>query len=142
MAERSLEVFFYGLFMDREALLEEGYHPGPAVQASLRDYCLQIGQRATLVPAPGRSAWGVVMALPAGEIASLYSGASVSAYRPEAVSVSTAEGREMPALCYNLMSWDGGEPDSGYAAKLAAVAARLALPETYVLEITGFIRKA
>ncbi|WP_282607724.1 gamma-glutamylcyclotransferase family protein [Pelagibius sp. Alg239-R121] len=141
MSERKLEVFFYGLFMDREALLTEGYHPGPAVLASLSGYALHIGQRATLVPSSGRTAWGMMMALPAGEIERLYSGASVSAYRPEAVLVKSAEGTPVPALCYNLMRLEESAPNRDYARKLAAVAARLALPEVFIAEIERFSQK-
>lgn len=141
MAERTLDVFFYGLFMDREALLAEGYHPGPSVMACLRDYRLQIGQRATLVPAEGQSAWGMVMALPASEIARLYSGASVSAYRPEAVLIETAEGKAIPALAYNLMNWEGGTPNRDYARKLAALAMRLSLPRAFIADIETFAQE-
>ena len=138
MSERALDVFFYGLFMDRDALLAEGYHPGPAVMASLSEYKLHIGQRATLAPVPGQTVWGMVMALPASEIDRLYSGPSVSAYRPEAVVVRTADGTASPALCYNLMQQEEGTSDRDYAIKLSAVASRLALPEAFVREIGQF----
>lgn len=141
MAERTLAVFFYGLFMDREALVAEGYHPGPAVKACLSDYVLQIGQRATLLPSPGRSAWGMVMALPASEIAQLYAGPSVSAYRPEAVLVRSGEGKVAPALCYNLMYWKESPPNRDYARKLADVAAEQGLPDLFIADIVRFARK-
>lgn len=138
MTERHLEVFFYGLFMDREALLAEGYHPGPAATASLGDYGLRIGARATLIPEPGHCVWGKVMALPASEIERLYAGASVSAYRPEAVLVTTTGGQVRPVLCYNLMDAEDSEPNRDYARKLAMVARRLALPEAFVADVERF----
>lgn len=138
MTERALDVFFYGLFMDRVALIAEGYHPGEARIVSLDDYELQVGERATLVPSQGQTVWGVVMALPAHEIKRLYSGNSVSTYCPEAVLVSTAEGEASPALCYNQMVAEPDEliePDEDYVRKLAALAERLDLPQGYVSEI-------
>lgn len=135
MTERALDVFFYGLFMDRAALIAEGYHPGPARSAHLNEYTLQIGRRATLLPAAGRKVWGMVMALPASDVKRLYAGPSVSAYCAEAVTVTTTQGRTSPALCYNLMQFENGEPDRGYVRKLAALARKLDLPQGYVSEI-------
>ncbi len=135
MTERMLDVFFYGLFMDRVALMAEGYHPGEARTGFLSDYELQVGQRATLVPADGQTVWGVVMALPASEVRRLYAGNSVSAYSPEAVMISTSDGGTMPALCYNLMKFETEEPNQEYVRKLAALAEKLDMPEGYVSEI-------
>lgn len=138
MTERALDVFFYGLFMDRVALMAEGYHPGEARTVSLDDYELQVGERATLVPSEGQTVWGVVMALPAHEIKRLYSGNSVSTYCPEAVMVSTAGGEASPALCYNQMIAEPEEltePNEDYVRKLADLAERLDLPQGYVSEI-------
>lgn len=130
-----LDVFFYGLFMDRVALIAEGYHPGEARTGFLSNYELQVGQRATLVPADGQTVWGVVMALPASEVRRLYGGSSVAAYSPEAVTISTKDGQTSPALCYNLMKFDADEPNQDYVYKLAALAEKLDLPEGYVSEI-------
>ncbi len=135
MTERMLDVFFYGLFMDRVALIAEGYHPGEARTVFLNEYELQVGERATLVPAEGQTVWGVVMALPASEVKRLYGGDSVSAYSPEAVMVSGPEGQSSPALCYNLMKFESEEPNEDYVHKLAALAEKLDLPEGYVSEI-------
>lgn len=54
-------VFFYGLFMDRSLLIERGVHPrlsGPTVP---RDYCIHIGERATLLGSGSSRAYGIVM---------------------------------------------------------------------------------
>lgn len=135
MTERMLDVFFYGLFMDRVALIAEGYHPGEARTGFLSEYELQVGQRATLVPADGQTVWGVVMALPASEVRRFYAGNSVSAYCPEAVMIATNDGQTSTALCYNLMTFDADEPNQEYLQKLAALAEKLELPPGYVSEI-------
>ena len=66
---RAIDIFFYGLFMDRQALIGQGFHPGSASVASVDGYRLHIGDRATLAPAAGETVWGTVMALPGEEVA-------------------------------------------------------------------------
>ena len=83
--EGRVEVFFYGLFMDEAALRERGLRPSGRRAASVEDFRLVIGERATLVPCAGAEAHGVLFSLTPGEVDALYSEASVSAYRPEAV---------------------------------------------------------
>ena len=67
-------VFFYGLFMDADALRSKGAHPANVRLAAVPGYSIRIGNRATLVREPGASAYGVLMDLPPHEIAALYSG--------------------------------------------------------------------
>src|SRR5690349_17068221 len=95
-------VFFYGLFMDAEALRAKGFHPTAARQASVSGMALRIGQRATLVPAPGARTYGYVMGLSHAELDRLYGDPSVAAYRPEAVIALYEDGSSGAALCFNL----------------------------------------
>lgn len=53
---RSNAVFFYGLFMDRDGLAAQGFQPGVARLAVVREFALRIGARATLVPRMGGAA--------------------------------------------------------------------------------------
>lgn len=129
--ERAIDVFFYGLFMDRDALSAEGFHPGPAQMASVAGFELRIGARATLAPAD-ETVWGMVMGLPADEVARLYGEASVADYRPEAVLARLQSGGTVPVLCYNLPSDKQAGTNQVYAAALHALATRLALPAKYV----------
>jgi hypothetical protein len=85
MKERVIEVFFYGLFMDTEALHAKGLHPMHPRRAIVGDMDLLIGAKATLVKSAGRVAYGVVMRLSESEIAELYSEPSLSGYRAEPV---------------------------------------------------------
>ena len=85
MDSRPINVFFYGLFMDAEALRANGFHPVNARQACVPGMSLQIGRRATLVPDPARCAYGFVIGLSHAEVGRLYAEPSVAAYRPEAV---------------------------------------------------------
>jgi hypothetical protein len=136
MNSRAIDVFFYGLFMDAEALRANGFHPTEARQANVSGMALQIGQRATLVPAPTKSVFGIVMSLCHAEVDRLYAEPSVAAYRPKAVLARLTDGSCVAALCFNLPP--SAEPvvaNPEYAAKLRVVAARLGLPSDYVMEI-------
>ena len=133
---RRIDIFFYGLFMDEALLRDKGMKPGNRRVAFVENFSLVIGARATLVPCPGRTAHGVLYALTHSEVDALYSEASVSVYRPEAVSARVADGSLIPALCFNLPappSMDGRNPQ--YVSKLRELAERIGLPPSYVSSI-------
>jgi len=132
----SVNVFFYGLFMDAEALRAKGFHPVNARMASVAGMALRIGRRATLIPDPAKSAHGFVIGLSHPEIDALYAEPSVADYRPEALIARLADGSLIPALCFNLPpSGEVAEPNPEYAAKLREVASRLGLPAAHVASI-------
>jgi hypothetical protein len=133
---RRVEVFFYGLFMDDALLREKGANPVNRRRAFVENFSLVIGDRATMVPRRGGTVHGVLFSLTHGEIDALYSEASVSVYRPEAVSAQVEEGGVIPALCFNLPvppSIDERNPQ--YVSKLRALAERIGLPYGYVSSI-------
>ena len=133
---RRIEVFFYGLFMDEALLREKGMNPGNRRMASVENFCLVIGARATLVPCPGQTVHGVLFSLTHTEVDALYSEASVSVYRPEAVSAQLADGSVIPALCFNLpVPPSITERNPQYVAKLRELAERIGLPPSYVSSI-------
>ncbi len=75
----------------------------------------------------------MIFELSHADIENLYSEASVSAYRAEAVLAQLADGSDIPALCFNLVvppPQDEANPE--YAAKLRDLALRLKLPPEYV----------
>src|SRR5579859_2748881 len=104
MSDRRISVFFYGLFMDVEALRAKALQPDDPRLASVPGFVLRIGQRATLVPDPRGRVYGFTMRLTHAEVEQLYADASVSAYRPEAVLAQFADGSAAPALCFNLIA--------------------------------------
>jgi len=136
MEPRRINVFFYGLFMDAERLHSKDAHPAHPRPACVPGFALRIGQRATLMPSAESSAYGIIMELSHAEVERLYSEASVSAYRPEAVLAQLADGTYLPALCFNLVVPPGPEEaNSDYAMKLRELARRLKLPQHYVESI-------
>jgi hypothetical protein len=133
MEPRRITVFFYGLFMDVDLLLSKGAHPTDPRPASVPGFALRIGQRATLIRNAESSAHGIIMELSHAEIEQLYSEASVSVYRPEAVLAQLADGSYIPALCFNLVVPPAPEEaNADYAMKLRELARRLKLPPAYV----------
>ncbi len=136
MESRLINMFFYGLFMDAEALRAQGFHPIDARQACVPGMALQIGRRATLIPNPSKCAYGFVIGLSHQELDRLYSEPSVAAYRPEAVIAQLVDRSCIPALCFNLPPSDQTvEANPEYAEKLRAVTRRLGLPADYTASI-------
>src|SRR5207244_12775189 len=128
--------FFYGLFMDADALRSKGAQPANVRPAGLRGYAVRIGNRATLVREPGCSAYGVLMDLPRHEIDALYSGPGLEAYRPEPVVAEGPDGARTAALCFNLVTPPSpGEADRESADKLCEPARLLGLPRDYIERI-------
>jgi hypothetical protein len=136
MSSVPVTVFFYGLFMDAEALREKGFHPVSSRQASVAGLCLRIGRRATLVPDPAGRVHGFVIGLPQQELEKLYADPSVAGYQPDPVIAQLADRSLVPALCFNLPpSQATAQANPEYAAKLRALAGRLGLPADYVASI-------
>lgn len=135
MNSDNVSVFFYGLFMDEALLRSRGIRPTHAATGFVDGYALRIGERATLVPENGSKAHGVVMTLPADEVAALYSAASVADYVAEPVSVVLPDESIQPAVCYNLPAGKLAGANPEYAQALLALAQRLDLPDDYLLQI-------
>ena len=135
-ADERVDVLFYGLFMDEALLREKGLNPLDRRVASVENFRLAIGARATLVPCAGANVYGVLFSLTRAELDALYSEDSVSAYRPETVSARTDDGAVVHALCFNLPAPPPeDERNPLYASKLRELAARKGLPRAYVASI-------
>lgn len=133
MAERRIDVFFYGLFMDEQLLVGKGVRPADIRPAAVPGFALRIGARAALVPTPRGQVHGLLMKLTHEEIERLYSETSVQAYRPEPVLAIVPGGDPVAALCYNLPEAPSTtERNPEYVAKLRSLAQRVGLPDNYV----------
>jgi hypothetical protein len=136
MTERSIEAFFYGLFMDVDILREKQVTPVKPRPAYVDGFALRIGERATLIPSLGARAFGMLISLTHRELSQLYSSPGLEQYRPEAVVVRTLDGESAPALCYNLPDAPlPHERNPEYAARLQAVLRRLNFPPDYVASV-------
>lgn len=133
---RTIDVFFYGLFMDEDLLRAKGITVSSVRPASAQGFRLCIGNRATLVPEKLSRVFGMVAALSHADVERLYSEPSVQAYQPEALLTQLESGETIAALCFNLI--DPPAPDErnpDYAAELRALAERLKFPPDYVASI-------
>lgn len=134
-------LFFHGLYMDATLLESMGFQPRPVGTARLDDYQIRIGERATRVPARGKSAYGYLHDLPQEEVSALYSRPEVREYIPQpVVAALLADSSLHHASCYVLQSREtGSNTNVGYAAKLAALVSQLGLPSKYAREIEDLV---
>jgi hypothetical protein len=138
MAHLTSNVFFYGLFMDAAVLEATGVAGSARRPAVLRDWTLRVGERATIVPAPGETVFGIVMTMSLPNLHRLYRQPGLCRYRAAAVLAQGVADDASPiaALAYVLPKPPGpSERNPDYAAKLRALAVRLGFPVEYIESI-------
>jgi hypothetical protein len=137
MGRRRIDAFFYGLFMDVEVLRANEVIPANPRRAYVDDFALRIGARATLIPAAGARAYGMLIALTHAELERLYAAPGLEDYRAEAVLARPLDGGLTAALCYNLrQSPEPHERNAEYAARLQRVLRGLDFPPGYVMGLS------
>jgi hypothetical protein len=137
MSDRRLEAFFYGLYMDLDVLREAGIVPIAPRQAFVDNFALRIGRRATLLPAAGARAYGMLYTVTHDELDRLYTAPGLEQYRPEAVLARPLDGAPIPALCYNLREApQPHERNPDYALRLQRVLDKLGFPPKYVASVS------
>ena len=132
MTVEHVNVFFYGLFMDMGLLQQRGLTPRHPQVARLDGYDVDIRDRATLIRNATARVYGIVTGLTHEDIGTRYADPSVRDYRPEAVVVTLADARQVPAWCYNLPQVTGARRDTVYAVRLVEVSKTLAFPGDYL----------
>lgn len=135
-----ISVFFYGLFMDKDLLIEKGFHPTEPVLGYADNYELKIGKRAMLVKAQGERAYGTVMSLEKAELDSLYKEPGVTDYAPEDIVFTTLENETLNVVVYNISPENYKGRNKQYAQRLATTATALSLPTEYVQKIEAFAK--
>jgi len=136
MTERRVDGFFYGLFMDADILRESDIVPENPRRAFANGFALRIGRRATLVPADGARAYGMVFALSHDALDRLYGAPGLEDYRPEAIIARTLNGDSLPALCFNLRQAPApDEANADYAARLRRALEKLGFPADYIASV-------
>jgi len=151
-AQRLVDVFFYGLYMDAELLAEKGVKVANPRIALLADFRLRLGNKATLLREPGAMSIGMLYAITHADLHRLYWGAGLDAYAAEAVLARVAStsisryaslrdaleallqvdelfAEQIPALCCNLIEPPAAtETNPEYQEKLRLVMHRLRIP--------------
>lgn len=135
--DSTINVFFYGLFMDECLLVSKGIRPKLPRLGYVDGLRLHIGERATLLPAKDSRSYGVLMEITADQAAALYSDESVCDYVAEPVVVHLPKDEQVAAVCYNLPASKLTGANPRYAADLLALATRLGMPESYLERIRG-----
>lgn len=121
-----IPVFFYGLFMDMDALRARGLQPRAAQAVAVVDYRIALGAKAVLLPAPGQQAGGVVAELRRAEFDSLY--AQQPDYEEIDVTARTqAGGTIITKTMINRKADLAAPEDPAYATQWRALTARLAI---------------
>ncbi len=129
---RTVESFFYGLFMSVEVLRQSGARPVDPRRSYVDGYRLAIGERATLIPCHGGRCYGMLIGLTYAELDRLYGSPGLTDYRPAPVLAQTVGGTAVPALCYILPAPPRERANAGYAARLQELARELGFPAEYV----------
>ena len=130
-----MNIFFYGLFMDKKVLSEKGIAYESYKLGFVEGFGLRIGQRATLVRDQGNRAFGVVMDISSSQFADLYGDQSVANYVPEIEVVQLLDGSQLTATCYNLPGKQVAGTNLEYAAMLLEVAINLGFPDNYLEQL-------
>ena len=133
-----MEVFFYGLFMDRDILVKKGISPSNPRKGYLPDYTLKIGNRASLIQSEKEKAYGIIMTVNDDEVVKLYAEESVADYVPEKVEVVTETNEHLMATCYNLPSELLTGTNKLYAKSLYELAKKLNFPSEYLTKISKY----
>ena len=125
--------------MDANRLEDMGFHPKEIGPAELQDFQIRIRNRATLIPNPGSTSYGIVMELSGKEAGALYSQPDVSDYRREMVNAILIKDQSIQrSLCYNLPADVlGSGTNAEYAEKLSALVLELGFSSNYANEITN-----
>lgn len=128
-------IFFYGLFMDRELLVEKGFNPSEPILAHVKGFGLRIGERASLVESKDEISYGVIMSLREFEVNQLYSEESVKEYLPVELVAFISNTEKINVVAYNLPKAILKGKNKSYAESLAKVANKVGLPLGYINEI-------
>lgn len=137
-----VRVFFYGSYMNRLVLEEASLRLARFEVARLDAYDIRIAPRANLVPAPGRSVYGLLAEPTHAELSRLYAHAQDvlgETYLPHPVLVQTEAGGWLPALCYIAAEMTPQPPEPAYVQRIVAPAREHGFPARYVehLEAQG-----
>lgn len=130
-----MEVFFYGLFMDKDILIKNGVNPSNTRKGYINNHALKIGNRASLIKCKNEKVYGIIMEVDDEEITKLYSEKSVADYIPEKVEIVTESNEHLTVTCYNLPLELLTGTNELYAKSLYELAKKLNFPKSYLDEI-------
>jgi len=142
MAERKLQVFFYGGYMNMKTLEELGVAKRAFAPASIHGYELVIQPHANIVEAGDGVVYGILANMTHAELDKLY-GDNINQrlgvpYLPEAMLVFTRGGKITPAIVYVAHNMKPGFADNAYVDSLLKPAETYGFPRWYIERIASF----
>lgn len=142
MAERKLQVFFYGGYMNMKTLEDLGVAKRAFAPASIHGYELVIQPHANIVEAGDGVVYGILANMTHAELDKLY-GDNINQrlgvpYLPEAMLVFTRGGKITPAIVYVAHDMKPGFADSDYVDTIMKPAETYGFPRWYIERIASF----
>ena len=141
MSDHKVRVFFYGSYINPDALAEVDYAPTDLTVARLPGFDIRIHPLANLVPSSEGSVYGVLTTGTHRELERLYDHAEHvlgGRYLPEAVLVLTRDGHYIPALTYISHTMEDQLPDMDYLERIAGPAQAYGFPDWYIEKLRSF----
>ena len=132
LTPNSTKIFFYGSFMDREILRNQGVVPKAFENAELKNWNITFSPMATLVPSEGDSVYGTIAELSPDEVRMLYARDDLKHYNPVDVIVSTDRNKRVAAQCYISKPGAGQKPSVEYLQRVIKAAESLGFPPAYL----------
>lgn len=143
MMERSVNVFFYGSYMNFEVLKEAEINERAFENGCLHGYALSISPLANLKKEDEGRVYGILTRLSHPELDRLYTeharGKLGGVYLPEAVTVYLRNGLYTSALCYISHNMVAGEADPAYVTRILKPATEYGFPEWYLNHIASYV---
>jgi cation transport regulator ChaC len=136
---RRVWTFFYGSFINLDALAEVDVRPTDVEVARLSGFDIHIGPLANLSASEGHSVYGIVARVTHAELKRLYAQDWVGLYLPEAVLVEMKDGKRVPALCYISPPRKPSAPSSDYVNRIVTPAEEYGFPHWYLDHLRSFL---
>ena len=141
MADRKLQVFFYGGYMNMKVLEDAGIKKRAFAPASIHGYELVIQPYANIIEAGDGVVYGILANMTHAELATLY-GDNIkltgTPYLPEAMLVFTRGGKIAPAMVYIAKGMIPGNADNAYVDGILKPAETYGFPAWYREKIASF----
>jgi hypothetical protein len=135
---KQISTFFYGSFMRSEVMQQAGFAPDNIEVAQLHGHDICLDPHANVFKSPMHSVFGILVKISHAELDRMYGANGVGIFLPEAVLVSTLEGRWEPAMCYMPPHRTDTLPDQSYLARLIEAAQARNLPSTYIARLQAY----
>jgi ketosteroid isomerase-like protein len=135
LTTESLNIFFYGSFMDLELLRTLGVVPKTFGKAELKNWSIAFSSMATLVQSEGDSVYGTIAELSRDEVRMLYTRDDLKHYSPVDIAVATERNKHVPAQCYISKPGAGQKPSVDYLRRVIQAAESLGFPPAYLAKL-------